>query len=123
MPTLDEINAIAPETPVELDRGPVLIQIEYRVLYEDRPEFLKTLIRFSAERRRDGAFAWGVAEDSADSNLLLEWFQVESWAEHMRQHKRVSKADADIQKEILRFHRGEQAPVVRHYLGLSRPKG
>jgi len=28
---------------------------------------------------------------------MLEWLQVESWAEHLRQHKRVSKADADIQ--------------------------
>ena len=46
---------------------------------------------------------------------------VESWAEHLRQHKRVSKADADIQGDVLRFHQGEQRPVVRHFLAFNHP--
>ncbi|UEQ06300.1 MFS transporter [Halomonas profundus] len=107
--------------PVEYDRGPVLIQIEYRVALEDRPAFLKILARLSAERRRDGAYAWGITEDSADPSLMLEWFQVESWAEHLRQHKRVSKSAAEIQEEVLRFHQGEERPVVRHFLTFNHP--
>lgn len=108
-------------TPVEYDRGPVLIQIEYRVALADRSAFLKKLTRLSAERRRDGAYAWGITEDSADPSLMLEWFQVESWAEHLRQHKRVSKSAADIQEEVLRFHQGEKRPVVRHFLAFNHP--
>jgi MFS family permease len=107
--------------PVENDRGPVLIQIEYRIATEDRPAFLKALSRLSAERRRDGAYAWGIAENSADPNMLIEWFQVESWAEHLRQHKRASKAAADIQEEVMRFHLGVQRPVVRHFLSFKYP--
>ncbi|PCF97606.1 MFS transporter [Vreelandella nigrificans] len=108
-------------TPVEYDRGPVLIQIEYRVSLADRSAFLKIMARLSAERRRDGAYAWGITEDSADPTLMLEWFQVESWAEHLRQHKRVSKSAADIQEEVLRFHQGEEGPVVRHFLTFNHP--
>lgn len=108
-------------TPVENDRGPVLIQIEYRIAAPDRADFLKMLARLSAERRRDGAYAWGIAEDTADPGLMLEWFQVESWAEHLRQHRRVSGADADIQEDVLRFHQGEQRPVVRHFLAFNNP--
>lgn len=108
-------------TPVEYDRGPVLIQIEYRIALADRSAFLKLLARLSAERRRDGAYAWGITEDSADPTLMLEWFQVESWAEHLRQHKRVSKSAADIQEEVLRFHQGEEGPVVRHFLTFNHP--
>lgn len=108
-------------TPVENDRGPVLIQIEYRVAPENRADFLKAIARLSAERRRDGAYAWGIVEDSADPGLMLEWFQVESWAEHMRQHQRVSRADADIQEDVMRFHQGEQRPVVRHFLAFNHP--
>ena len=108
-------------TPVEYDRGPVLIQIEYRVALEDRAAFLKILARLSAERRRDGAYAWGITEDSSDPSLLLEWFQVESWAEHLRQHKRVSKSAAGIQEEVLRFHQGEERPVARHFLTFNHP--
>lgn len=107
--------------PVEHDRGPVLIQIEYCVAPADRPAFLQVLARLSGERRRDGAYAWGIAEDSADPNVLLEWFLVESWAEHLRQHRRVSKADADLQEEVLRFHQGGSRPVVRHFLTFNHP--
>jgi MFS family permease len=103
--------------PVEHDRGPVLVTIEYRVRKEDRAAFLRGLHPISAERRRDGAYAWGVAEDAADPERIIEWFMVESWAEHMRQHRRVSKADADLQAQVGRFHVGD-APRVQHFLAL-----
>ena len=48
---------------------------------------------------RDGAFNWGVMEDPANPELLTEWFLVESWAEHLRQHRRVPNADADLQRD------------------------
>ncbi|WP_246704428.1 MFS transporter [Rhizobium sp. P32RR-XVIII] len=102
--------------PVEHDRGPVLILIEYRVHKEQQAEFLKFLAQLSAERRRDGAYNWGVTEDAADPEKIVEWFLVESWVEHLRQHKRVSKADADLQQETLKYHVGPEKPVVRHLL-------
>jgi hypothetical protein len=104
--------------PVEHDRGPVLVTVEYRVRKEDRAAFLGSLHPISAERRRDGAYAWGVAEDAADPERILEWFMVESWAEHMRQHRRVSKADADIQTQVRRYHMADEGPKVGHFLAL-----
>ncbi|MCU4178472.1 MFS transporter [Bosea sp. BH3] len=108
--------------PVDHDRGPVLILIEYRVAKPDRPAFLAALNRLSAERRRDGAYSWGVTEDAADPEGIVEWFMVESWAEHLRQHKRVSKADADLQHDTIRFHIGPERPVVRHFLTIDPRK-
>jgi MFS family permease len=106
--------------PVAHDRGPVMITITYRIAKDDRAAFLTALKRLSEERWRDGAYAWGISEDAAEPEHIVEWFFVESWAEHLRQHKRVSKADADLQAEARRFHRGSEPPVVRHLLGLSR---
>ncbi|WP_457090982.1 MFS transporter [Microvirga sp. P5_D2] len=106
--------------PVAHDRGPVMITITYRIAKYDRAAFLTALERLSEERWRDGAYAWGISEDAAEPEHIVEWFFVESWAEHLRQHKRVSKADADLQAEARRFHRGSEPPVVRHLLGLSR---
>lgn len=108
--------------PIPNDRGPVLILIEYRVARADREAFLKALERLSAARRRDGAYAWGVSEDSADPEQMLEWFMVESWAEHRRQHRRVSRADADVQAEVLSFHQGDAPPMVRHWIGVDPPR-
>ena len=104
--------------PVAHDRGPVLVQIEYRVKAEHRGQFLDALKRLSEGRRRDGAYAWGITEDTANPELLLEWFFVESWAEHLRQHHRVSNNDADLQGELMKFHRGQERPVVRHFLAV-----
>lgn len=100
------------------DRGPVLILIEYRIRPEDRAASHRVLKRLSAERRRDGAYGWGVTEDSADPERIVEWFMVASWAEHLRQHRRVSKADADLQTEVLAFHQGPAWPKVQHLLTL-----
>ncbi|WP_307235053.1 MFS transporter [Pararhizobium capsulatum] len=105
--------------PVEHDRGPVLILIEYRIARESRGAFLDALTRLSEERRRDGAYGWGMTEDSADPEKIVEWFMVESWAEHLRQHRRVSKADADLQQEVVRYHIGPDKPVVRHFLTIE----
>jgi MFS family permease len=108
--------------PVPHDRGPVMIMVTYRISPGDRPDFLTALHRVSEERRRDGAYAWGVSEDAADPEHIVEWFFVESWAEHLRQHKRVSKADADIQAEARRFHQGTEPPMVHHFLAVGRPR-
>lgn len=105
---------------VENDRGPVLITVEYRVDAADRASFLAALDTFSSERRRDGAYGWGVTEDAADPDIFLEWFFVESWAEHLRQHRRISKADADLQAEVRKFHKGDDPPIVRHLLAADR---
>ena len=58
-------------------------------------------------------------EDAADPERMIEWFLVESWAEHLRQHHRVSQADADLQAEALRFHVGPGRPEVHHFLALD----
>jgi MFS family permease len=104
--------------PIAHDRGPVMIQVEYRILKEDHAAFLEVMKRLSLERRRDGAYAWGLHEHTGDPERVMEWFLVESWAEHLRQHHRVSHADADLQAEALRYHQGEGRPEVHHFLAL-----
>jgi MFS family permease len=104
--------------PVANDRGPVMVLVDYRVLRQDRVAFLAALKQLSSERRRDGAYAWGVSEDAHYPERLTEWFFLESWAEHLRQHHRVSKADADLQSNVLRWHVGPDAPAIRHLLAL-----
>lgn len=104
--------------PVAHDRGPVMVQIDYRVRAEDRAAFVAAMHKLSAERRRDGAYAWGLQEHTSEPERIMEWFLVESWAEHLRQHHRVSHADADLQGEVLRYHQGPQPPAVHHFLAL-----
>ncbi len=104
---------------VEPDRGPVLVTVEYRIDPRDREPFLAALERLCRERRRDGAYRWGVFEDAAEDGRFLETFLVESWLEHLRQHQRVTNADRILQSEVQRFH-VEGAPKVTHLIAAER---
>jgi predicted MFS family arabinose efflux permease len=104
---------------IEPDKGPVLVTIDYRVRPESREEFLSALETLGAERRRDGAYAWGVFEDSAQEGRFLETFLVESWLEHLRQHERVTKADSALQGMIYGRHI-DGTPEVTHYIAATR---
>jgi len=98
--------------PIEGDQGPVLVSVEYRVKPQHRRAFLSALERLANERRRDGAYAWGLFEDTADGEVYLETFLLESWFEHLRQHERVTNADRVLQDSIRQFLEGP--PTVRH---------
>ena len=103
---------------IESDRGPVLVTVEYRLTSEkDRNAFLTALERLAHERRRDGAYAWGVFEDTAENGRFLETFLVESWIEHLRQHERVTHADRVLQEHIHRLL--EHMPAVRHLISVE----
>jgi hypothetical protein len=102
--------------PPEGDRGPVLIEIEYRIDPARLAEFTAALLRFRATRYRDGAIRWDVWEDVAEPGRVTEAFIVESWLVHQRQHARVTHADQQDQDTLRAFHLGDVAPVVRHLL-------
>jgi MFS family permease len=106
---------------VEPDRGPVLVTVEYRIDPYNREAFLRALEKLAHERRRDGAYAWGVFEDAGDEGRFLETFLVESWLEHLRQHERVTNADRILQIAVHRYHL-EGTPKVTHFIA-AEPTG
>jgi MFS family permease len=100
---------------IEHDRGPVMVTVEYLIRPQDRPEFLAALAAVEHERRRDGAYRWGVFEDAAQEGRIVETFLVESWLEHLRQHERVTNADRLVQDAMQRFLLAGQ-PKVTHFI-------
>jgi MFS family permease len=100
---------------IALDRGPVLVTIEYRIKSGDRDGFLEAIGHLAGERRRDGAFAWEVFEDPEHDGLFVETFMLNSWAEHLRQHARVTDADRTMQEAVDRFQI-DGFPKVTHLL-------
>jgi MFS family permease len=100
---------------VEPDRGPVLVTVEYLIRPQDKEKFLDAIAKFAGERRRDGAFDWGVFQDTEREGRFVEAFKVDSWIEHMRQHERVTHADREIQEAVNRFQI-DGAPKVSHLI-------
>jgi MFS family permease len=107
--------------PVEPERGPVAVQVEYRVAPERHAAFRTAIGPLGEIRRRDGAMAWGVFADAEDSSRVIEWFVLASWAEHLRQHRRVTVADRAVQEAVNALHEGPVPPRVAHLIGIERP--
>lgn len=106
--------------PIEGERGPVMVAIEYRIDPSDRRAFLEALMRLAKARRRDGAFGWRVMEDAEDPHRFEEVFFAASWLDHLRQHRRVTRTDAELQSAVQAFHRGDGSPRARHLVA-ARP--
>ena len=82
------------------DRGPVLVKIEYRIDPKDGAAFVRALDELGFERRRDGAFAWGIFEDAGDLGRYEEAYLIESWLELMHLRERVTNADRVLEDGI-----------------------
>jgi MFS family permease len=105
--------AIVEDVRPELDEGPVLVTVEYRIHQADQtPEFLRALYAYGRIRRRDGAFRWGVYRDVEEADRYVEIFLVSSWAEHLRQHGRSTNADREAEQRLQACLSGP--PIVRH---------
>ena len=96
--------------------GPVLVTVEYTVDYADAERFVQTMEELGGVRRRNGAYRWNLFEDLERPGRYLETFVVDSWAEHLRQHERVTVADLDLERQVKALHRGPGEPEVRHLL-------
>jgi hypothetical protein len=90
----------------------VLVTVEYLVDPPNAHEFLRALHSFGRIRRRDGASRWGIYRDIERADAYIETFLVGSWAEHLRQHERLTRADRGLEDRLHSYARGE--PRVRH---------
>jgi len=97
-----------------LESGPVLVTVEYQVGPHHASEFLKAMHRYEPIRRRDGASRWGIYRDTENPDVYLETFIVHSWAEHLRQHERFTRADHLLDERIDGYILRE--PKVRHLI-------
>ena len=97
-----------------LESGPVLVTVEYLVSRDHASDFLKAMHRYERVRRRDGASRWGIYRDTEHPDQFLETFIVHSWAEHLRQHERITRADHALEERISSYTLKE--PQVRHLI-------
>ncbi|HUN33979.1 MAG TPA: MFS transporter [Trebonia sp.] len=109
----------APQLPVAPDgqpNGPVMVTVEYRPRAGSRDDLLAALRDARFSRRRTGAVSWRAWQDATDPDRIVEQFIVASWPEHLRQHERVTRRDADRLATIRDMTDPGHPPVVTHWL-------
>jgi MFS family permease len=85
---------------VQDDSGPILLTVRYVLAGEDPDPFLDFIEEIGQQRKRDGAYAWGVFADVAQKGVYLETFLVGSWLEARHLRARVTNADRAREVEM-----------------------
>ncbi|WP_047197766.1 MFS transporter [Caldimonas brevitalea] len=98
--------------PVDPDAGPVLVTIEYRIDPAHAVEFRAVMEETRRARLRQGALSWELFRDTADPSRYIEYLLDESWVDHLRRFDRFTAADDALRARRLRFHIGDQPPLV-----------
>ena len=78
---------------------------------------MEAIHRYERIRRRDGASRWGIFHDTEVADRYLEIFLVDSWAEHLRQHERLTQADRKLEQRLSGYLISET--TVRHLIYAS----
>jgi MFS family permease len=102
------------------DDGPVTVTVESIIRPEDREEFLSVTEQLRLIFLRTGALLYRVEESLENPGTFRTEMLVASWAEHVRQHGRTTKAETEIAERAWSLHAGEKEPVVRHYIKANR---
>jgi quinol monooxygenase YgiN len=102
--------------------GPAITVVEYRINPTTAEEFLRAMKEIKRIRLRDGAIRWNLSRDTADPQRYLETFVSESWADHLRQHERVTAEDRAVEELVQAFHLGPEPPKTTHLVGEEMPK-
>jgi MFS family permease len=108
-----------PLTPKAED-GPLTITVDFIVRPEDREEFLALMQQVRLVFLRNGAFLYRVEENLEEPGTFRTEMRLSSWAEHLRQNERMTKADIELVERLWAMHSGKQQRIVRHYLPANR---
>jgi MFS family permease len=117
---LDPSRTFSSESRATLDRlidtGPVVVTVEYRIAPDDAEPFRLAMRELRRIRRRDGAKRWSLMQDMAAPDIWIERYHSPNWVEHLRRHHRFTVSDREIERKVLDFHRGDEAPHTRHLI-------
>jgi MFS family permease len=104
----------------EPDDGPVTVTRDLIIRPQDREEFLALVKEYRLIFLRNGAFLFRVAENLEHPGTFRTEMLVSSWAEHLRQFARMTKAETELVERVWAMHAGDEDMVVGHYLPANR---
>ncbi len=106
------VPTVVPVPELDLQRGPLLVTLDYPLHHGNRTAMRKRLERLRLARLRAGAERWQACELSGPPAILRESFRTPSWLAYLRLQERLTAADRMIESELAGLAGGP--PVLRH---------
>ncbi len=98
--------------------GPVLVAVEYRVPVENARGFIEAASHVQRLRRRGGAYQWGLFRDPSAPERFVVTYMVDSWADHLREHERLTVDERDAEARLQALVVAGTQPIVSHLIAV-----
>ena len=129
MPSVDGVNSDAtdalaePEVNLSISprSGPIVVEVEYRVVQDRARAFYDVMQKVQATRQRNGAYGWSISRDIADPELWTERYHCPTWLDYLRQRNRATQSERELHLRAIAFHMGPEPIRIRRML--ERPVG
>lgn len=125
IPPLDEV--VAPEFsedhglqdhPESLDGGPVMVVSTWVIDQDDYPDFIFVMRQLRLVRLSTGAHRWRLFRNVGRPERFTEVFVVQSWTEHLAQHRRIDDVSRALIRRAREFDRAD-GPRSSHLLAVD----
>ncbi len=107
-----------PEHADHVEGGPVMVLNTWVIDQSDLAEFLELMNEVRQVRLRTGAYRWRLYRNAEDAHRMTEVFLLASWEDHLRQHRRIDAAAADLIRSVRAFDTAG-GPVGRHLVAID----
>ena len=101
-----------PVDSVPVNKGPVMVSIDYCIPEQNVDEFLSLMKKLRVIRKRNGAYFWQIYHDAKDHQLFSEVYMSESWSETLRQRDRITSSEMSIRDQVMAMHVGKNKPAI-----------
>ncbi|APG93420.1 MFS transporter [Sinorhizobium americanum] len=101
--------------------GPILVTTEYAISEENIDMFLEIMQKRRYAQSRVGARQWTLTRDVQQSSRWLETFRTPTWTDFHRLHNRLTDADKELDRELLKVSKRMSPP--RTNILVERPPG
>jgi MFS family permease len=100
-----------------------LITIEYnKIDLKLSDEFEQSIRELGRLLRSEGMAYWELFQDPSDMSHYIEIRIADTWTDHIRQHKYVTKNVQVMENKIRELIKDCPQPIISHYIGKSPPK-
>jgi hypothetical protein len=100
----------------------VLVTVSYRVAASNLDAFIEAMADVERTRRRGGAYDWGLYRDASSTEVYVEAYSVDSWAEHLRQHERVTGDDLTAASRARKLTIDGAEADIRHFISVTNQR-
>jgi len=118
-PEFTETGAAAPTHDEEdFEGGPVMVLNTWQIDEADFVEFTNVMNEVRLVRLSTGAYRWRLFRSTSDPTRLTEMMVLQSWEDHVAQHRRLDDSAVVILRRARSFDRAD-GPVTRHLIAVD----